>query len=355
QGSENAGDPDTKLSTVATIEEGRDFDPRGVLATYSQHCQPSTSKTSHHDPSILPGRGSLLPVNFGCKWDPVNYSCAYDCVFTAFTWIYLHATRSWQEKWARESLMAGFLSIHFKNVLSGLSGPTPIHTVPALFAKGRDTWRDQLSHHSPADFPRRGPEYASVTRILEVLADNRSPSHYAKIVLSCGTAGCSLRMKNLEAKYYMLTPLDWSTSTGTTTSPHHESLEVWIKKHYSSPDLTKTADRCVRCQQRFSRRLVFLRPTWIWVEVFPEFGDVIIPALKISLGSATLRLATVIYHNGNHYRACLCDPSEAWWFYDGQQDGGRPTPLSKVTDERDLLQCGSKFNVTALVYCLVDR
>jgi hypothetical protein len=239
-------------------------------------------------------------------------------------------------------------------VQSGPDRPTPNYTVPALFTKGRDAWRDRLFEAKPTEFPRRGSCFASVTRILEALADDRNPSHYATIILSCGTTGCPLRMKNLEGRYYMLTPTDWNTSTGKT-SPHHESLETWIKKHYSSPRLTKTADRCARCQRRFSRKLVFSEPTWIWLEDFPEYDDVIIPALEISLGSATMRLATVMYHNGNHYRARLCDTSTAWWFYDSQVNGGRPMPIPGVSDGRELFHCESDFNITALVYSLVDQ
>ena len=338
-GFEDTDNPSTEPETPAAIE---DTNCERTLITFGQ-----PEITSRHDDPLNP-----LPMQFGCKWDPVDYSCAYDCIFTAFAWIYFHATDTWREKWTQESPTAHFLSGHFKNILSALSGPTPDHTVPALFAEGRDTWRDRLSQRSPTEFPRRGPKYASATRVLEVLAKDRNPSHYATIVLSCTTAGCPLRVKNLEAKYYMLVPLDWETSTGQT-SPHLESLETWIKSHYSSPDLTNTAEWCARCQRRFSRKLVFRQPTWIWLEVFSECRDVIIPALKISLGSATLRLAAVIYFNGNHYRARLCDPSENWWFHDGQWYGGRPRPLLKIPDERDLFQCGD-FNVTALVYCLMD-
>jgi hypothetical protein len=333
-GSRNADDSSTELDTaVATVRQ---------LET--SHCNP---------PLVSPGGRNPLPTNFGCKWDPVDYSCAYDCIFTTFTWIYIHATHTWQQNWAQESAIAGFLSNHFGNILSGLLGPTPDSTVPALFTKGRDAWRDTLSQYDPTKFPRRGPKFISVTDILEVLADDRTPSHYATIILSCSTPGCSLRMKNLEAKYYILTPSDWNASTETTALPHHESLEAWIKNYYSSRHLT--ANQCSQCQHRFPRKLVFRKPTWIWFEVFPELNHAVIPALKISLGSATLRLAAVIYHNGVHYRARLCDPSEVWWVYDGQLNGGRPTPIAGVPDGIDLFQCGIDFKITALVYCLVDQ
>jgi hypothetical protein len=293
-------------------------------------------------------------MNFGCEWDAEDYSCPYDCVFTVFAWIYLHATSTWWGKWSRESPMAASLSDHFERISFGLSGPTPNRTVPSLFTEGRDAWRDSLSQYSPADFPRRGPSFASVSRALEILANSRHPSYYATALLSCGTPGCPRRVKNLDARHYMLVSSDWTIATGATTPPYHESLEMWIKSHYSSPQLTKTPDQCARCQQQFVRQLVFLEPTWIWFEVFPQYMHVVIPALKISLGSANLRLAAVIYYNGVHFRARLCDPSEAWWFYDGQRDGGRPTPLSKITNEGELFQCGDEFRMTALVYCLAD-
>ena len=146
---ENSGEPET----ITTVKED------------DRNCDSSTQ----------------LPVKFGCKWDPVDYSCAYDCIFTAFTWIYFHATSTWRERWRRESAAANFLSKHFENILVGLSGPAPDHAVPTLFAEGRDAWRDRLSEYNPTEFPRQGPKYASVTRILEVLADDRNPSHYATV------------------------------------------------------------------------------------------------------------------------------------------------------------------------------
>ena len=298
--------------------------------------------------------GPQLPVKFGCKWDPVDYSCTYDCVFTTFAWIYFHATNTWQRRWEQESATTKLLSGHFGSILASLSGPTPDHTIPALFAKGRDTWRDRVSEYHPTEFPRRGPKYVSVTRILEVLANDCNPSHYATVLLPCGTTGCPLRAKNLEARYYMLTPTDWNTSTGRTSTPYLKSLETWINKHYSSPRLTKTAERCGWCQQRFSRKLVFRQPIWTWFEVFPEFRHVIVPAQKISLRSATLQLTAVIYFGNMHYWARLCEPSGTWWFYDGQRYRGQPTLLSGGFDEGDLFQCGSDFVITALVYCLID-
>jgi len=326
-----------------------DFSPHGTLVMDGQ----LETAYYHGGPSVLPGGRNPLPMNFGCIWDPVDHSCAYDCVFTAFTWIYLHATRVWQERWAGESPTASFLSDCFQKISSGLPGPTPNHTVPALFAEGRDAWRDRLSQSNPNTFPRRGPNPTTITMILEILADDRNPSHYATIVLSCGTPNCPLRIKNLDARYYILTPSDWNTSTGQTMPPHHESLETWIEKHYSSRRPKNIADRCARCQRQFSRKLAFLEPTWIWLEVFPEYDHIIIPALEISLGSTTMRLAAVMYHGGDHYRARFCDPSGAWWFYDGLLNGGRPTPALDVSDEGDLFRCGSGYMITALVYCLV--
>ena len=337
--------------TVDTdIADTKSDTAEGALATRGQ----LNTLSLHNSPSVVPGRRNLLPVAFGCEWDPVDYSCSYDSIFTAFAWMYLHAASAWQEKWAGESVIADLLSHHFRKVSSALLGSTPDLTVPTLFTKGRDAWRDVLSEHDPIKFPRRGSQYASVTEILEVLTKSRNPFHFATIVLSCGTAGCHVRVKNLEASYYMLTPTDWNTSTGAAEPPKHESLETWIKGHYSSPCLTNTAERCGRCQRRFSRKLVFWGLTWIWLEVFPECLHVVVPALQISLGSVTLRLAAVIYGSGSHYRARLHDPSGAWWFYDGQMNRGRPTPDLLVSDWSDIFNCGSTFSITALVYCLVD-
>ena len=78
-----------------------------------------------HDPA--PGPSNLLtsaPMTccFRCKWDSINYSCSYDCVFTAFTWIYLHATEDWRVTWTGESLVMKILSHHFKTILHALKG-----------------------------------------------------------------------------------------------------------------------------------------------------------------------------------------------------------------------------------------
>ena len=321
----------------------KDFSELGTMTVAEEDSQKHNS-----------GPQPQLLVKFGCKWDPVDYSCAYDCVFTTFAWIYFHTTDTWQRRWEQELATTKLLSEHFRSILASLSGPTPNHTVPALFAKGQDIWRDRVSEYNPTEFPWRGPKYVSVTCILEVLADDRNPSHYATILLSCGTMGCPLRTKNLGARYYMLTPTDWNTSTGRISTPYLKSLETWINKHYSSPRLTKTAEWCRQCQQWFSRKLVFQLPTWTWFEVFPEFRHVIIPALKISLRSATLQLMAVIYFGNMHYQAHLCEPSGTWWFYDGQQHGGQPTLLSGGFDEGDLFQCGSDFVITTLVYCLIN-
>ena len=356
-GLENVEDSSAESDGNAAVEEGDDNNFGDCDRDFSPHktpviCGQLEMMYHHGGPSVSPGGRNPLPMNFGCKWDPVDHPCTYDCVFTAFAWIYLHSTRAWQERWAGESPIASFLSNYFQKVSFSLSEPTPDHTVPALFAEGRDAWRDKLSRSDPNVFPRRGPHPTAVTGILEVLADDRNPSHYATLVLSCGTPNCPLGIKNLDARYYVLTPSDWNTSTGRTMLPHHESLETWIKKHYSSRRLTNIAERCARCQQQFSRKLAFGEPTWIWLEVFPEYNDVIIPAFEISLGSTTMRLAAVMYHGNDHYRAHFCDPSGAWWFYDGMLNRGRPTPVLDVSNEGDLFRCGSGYKITALVYCL---
>ena len=365
----NHGDPD-EIADVEMVDVGSDdvedsgiesdveddadnysFKPTG---TFSPQTQLTSASRRGDSTSVLPRGRNPPPMTFGCRWDAENYSCSYDCVFTVFAWIYLHATPAWRDKWTQGSPMATLLSDHFERILSGLLGPTPDRIVPALFAEGRDVWRDLLFQRSATDFPRCGPIFASVSRVLEVLADDQRPSHYVTAILFCGTPGCPRKVKNLGARPYMLVSSDWSTAIGTTTPPHHESLETWIKNHYSSPHLTKTPDQCMRCQRPFSRRFIFLEPMWIWFEVFPQYLHVVIPALKITLGLVVLRLVAMIYYNGIHFRARLCDPSENWWFYDGQQNGGRPTPLSKITKEGELFQCGTGFGLTALVYCLAN-
>ena len=313
-----------------------------------------TVRDSVEAPNCSPGLGRNPPPGFGCKWDSVNYSCAYDCVYTVLAWVYFHATHTWREKWTRESLMASFLSDHFEKILSSPSEPTSNLTMSRLFTEGRDAWRDVLYHHNPVDFPRRGSKFASLARLLEILAKDQHPSHYATVFLSCNTPGCPPRVKNIRAKYYMLTRNNWNAVTRTTTPPHHESLEAWIKNHYSSPRLTKTRDRCTHCQKRFARELVFSGPTWTWFDVVRDCRHAVIPTLKLSLGSVSLRLAAIIYSNIDHYRARISDPSGVWWFYDGRCNGGQLERLPKLTNETELFKCGDGYDIAALVYCLVD-
>ena len=349
----DTGSLGTELDAMVIIEDNA----IGCESNYGcapQHNSNQPTATPRCDPPrpVFCGGSNPLSMDFGCQWDSVDYSCSYDCVFTIFVWIYIHATRAWRETWIQESQMASFLSGHFERILFGMSGPTPNQAIPPLLTEGRDKWRDLLSQSSPTDFPRRGSMFASVTVVLEALANDRNLSYFTTILLSCGTPGCPPVVKNLRPSHYMLTPADWSNATGKTTLPYHESLEVWIKSHHSSPYITRMPDRCGRCQQPFSRKLVFREPTWTWFEVFPQYQHVIIPALKISLGSVTLQLAAIIYHNGSHYRARLCDPSETWWFYDGKCNRGRLTSPLKITNEGELFHCGDHYGITALIYCL---
>ena len=103
----------------------KDFSELGTMTVAEEDSQKHNS-----------GPQPQLLVKFGCKWDPVDYSCAYDCVFTAFAWIYFHTTDTWQRRWEQELVTTKLLSEHFRSILASLSGPTPNHTVPALFAKG---------------------------------------------------------------------------------------------------------------------------------------------------------------------------------------------------------------------------
>ena len=93
-----------------------------------------------------------------------------------------------------------------------------------------------------------------------------------------------------------------------------------------------------------------MTPPWIWFEIFVEQPHVVLPSFKISLASDTYRLATVLYGNAYHFVAHLSTPSGIWWYYDGQVNGGQPV-VDTITHEEDLIACGDRYTMNALVYC----
>jgi len=94
----------------------------------------------------------------------------------------------------------------------------------------------------------------------------------------------------------------------------------------------------------------FLGPPWIWFEVFVGQADVVLPLFKLTFSLHTYRLAAVIYGNACHFVTRLSTPSGTWWYYDGQDNGGRPI-VDKITCEEDLITCRAGYTMNVLVYC----
>lgn len=90
--------------------------------------------------------------------------------------------------------------------------------------------------------------------------------------------------------------------------------------------------------------------TMVWFEVFLEQPHVVLPSFELSLLSSTYQLAAVVYGNGSHFVACLSTPLGAWWYYDGQVNGGRPVADS-ITHNEDLVTCRAGYTMNALIYC----
>ena len=93
-----------------------------------------------------------------------------------------------------------------------------------------------------------------------------------------------------------------------------------------------------------------MTPPWIWFEIFVEQPHVVLPSFKILLASDTYRLAAVLYGNACHFVTRLSTPSGIWWYYDGQVNGGQPV-VDTITHEEDLIACGDRYTMNALVYC----
>ena len=318
----------------------------------------SNTKHSKHPPCIPTPQLSSPPVpalqisDFGCKWDPINYSCSYDCVFMTFAWMYFHGTEHWRTTWMGQSRAARTLSHHLRIILRAIEGPAENRAnsrIPALFSRGRDAFRDVLSEEDPRMFKRHGPVDASLIDILASLSNGETPNKYHSFISSCGGPRCNIRIITPAGAPYMLTPRIWASITHSEDPPHHESLQGWVMrwldwKALSSPRF------CAGCHAERSQAHSFLQPPWIWFEIFVEQPHVALPSFQLTFSSCTYRLAAAIYGNGCHFIARLSTPSGTWWQYDGQANNGRATAAS-IARQEDLLTCGGRYTLNALLYC----
>lgn len=307
---------------------------------------------AHGHTLTLPSSPFHIP-GFGCRWDPVDYSCSYDDVATAFAWMYLHGTEHWRVTWAGKSAPAKTLSHHFKIILRTIAeGPVDGPTVSALFSRGRNAFRDVLSGENPGMFRRHGPVYACLVDILESLSRGETTCQYFSFVATCSGQNCAPRLVTPAGAPYMLTSHVWASITNSENRPYHESLQEWVVRWFNRK-ASSLQNPCPGCHSDRSVTRSFLKPPWIWFQNFIEQPDVVLPSFVLSFSSYTYRLAAAMYGDGNHFVARLSTPAGTWWHYDGQVNGGQPTPVS-ITREEDLLTCGGSYKLVALLYCRVS-
>ena len=353
---------DDRMDTDATLQSDESevelelVDKVGLSPGDTKHTEQSPPDTAR---GHLPTPGSSNPLtqtspvhNFGCRWDPVDYSCSYDCVFTTFAWMYFDATEHWQTTWASQVPAAKTLSRHFKTILHTLEGPAENQSdqrIATLFSRGRNAFRDVLSGESPEMFKRRGPVGASLNDILDFLSRNQSSSRYFSFISSCGGPNCNIRAKTPAGAPFMLLPAVWTSITHSEDPPYHESLQEWVSG-FIDHKASLSSRFCSGCDTEYSQTRSFLQPSWIWFEIFVGQTHVVLPSFELSLSSHAYRLAAVIYGDNCHFVARLSTRTGTWWYYDGRVNGGRPVADS-IARKEDLLTCGDRYTMHALVYC----
>ena len=314
----------------------------------------SHSCTPIPQPSDVPMPNQQIHT-FGCRWDPNDYSCSYDVVFTALIWAYSHANEGWRATWAGQNAAAQTLSRHFKTIVHTIQGPANGRSppsIPMLFSRGRNAFRDVLSEGNPRTFRRRGPVFACLTDILSTISHLEQSSQYLSVVSYCGGANCTIKTKKPPGAPTMLTPYIWKCISGSEVLPYHQSLQEWVAR-WLDWNVASLPSSCSGCHREYSRTRSFLSPPWIWFEIFLEQPHVVLPAFKLSFSPHTYRLAAVMYGDGSHFVARLSTPCGTWWHYNGQEHGGRPTAVS-ITSEEELLTCGNGYIANALLYCMID-
>ena len=346
---------DTSLTPDESEAELEHIDEVGLSLSHAKlGC---SGKSSHKGPTTghVHGPQASDPTpqiyDFGCRWDPVDYSCSYDCIFMAFAWVYFHATRLWRTTWTGDSAPAKTLSKHFKIILRALEGPVnnqPASQIPILFSRGRDALRDVLSGENPGMFRRHGPVDACLADILHSLSRGEKSSKYFSFISTCTGQKCTPKILTPAGAPFMLTSTNWASITHSENPPHHESLQEWVTRWFNQKG-SHLPRACPGGCAEHSLTCSFLKPAWIWFEIFIEQPDVVLPSFELTFSTYSYRLAAALYGNGHHFIARLCTPSGTWWLYDGQENGGRPM-VASIVGEEDLLRCGG-YVLNALLYC----
>ena len=305
-----------------------------------------------HSYTLTSPTSSFHIPGFGCQWDPVDYSCSYDCIITAFAWMYSHGTEHWRATWAGESAAAKILSRRFKIILRAIEGPAN-DPVSVLFSRSRDAFRDVLSEENPRMFKRHGPVFASLVDILHSLSLRETTSQYFTFVATCSGRNCTPGLITPTGAPYILTPNVWASITGSENQPYHESLQEWVVRWFDWKASSSRRRPCMWCHTDRVLTRSFVKPPWIWFELFFGHPHVVLPSFVLSFSSYTYRLAAAMYGNGRHFVAHLSTPSGTWWHYDGKANGGQPIAVS-IAHEEDLLTCGGSYTLNALVYCLAS-
>ena len=294
-----------------------------------------------------PAPSSLIYL-FGCPWDSTDYSCAYDCVFMALAWIYLHAPPAQRTAWATKPTAAQVLTRSFRNISTAFEPRSDGHRTTerytSLFETGRDAFRDALSNHDSALF-KRGQACITIGDILGHLAGNMP-------FTSTVTCDCTHAITEHVGASYMLTPKIRKAMTGEEAEPVQKSLAEWLSKFviFKAPLEPRTCSQCDGVRQE---SLSFRRLPWIWFSILANHPRIALPSLKISLGSDSYRLAAVIYGDDKHFVARLGTPSGTWHDYDGIVKCGKPGKALLIESEQDLATYKDPHTMCALVYCLV--
>ena len=131
-----------------------------------------------------------------------------------------------------------------------------------------------------------------------------------------------------------------------------ETLLARFIKSLSDPGELSPCHTCRGATQVES--LTMVTPSWIWFETNARDTMSPLPSLVFELPGQRLiyDLISVIYRGENHFTACIQDPSNKWWSYDGMWRFGAARH-DRVEITTDLLHNGRRY-AAFLIYRRTD-
>lgn len=262
-----------------------------AIATTSRH---DVTRQEHQVRTQLRG---------GPLWDSTDYSCAYDVVLTSL--LALMTTLKSSFSGDLLGLLVG--NSHcaesiFKIVDLTLTAE-PLDLSTRRLTHVRDEIRDILYAAQPDRFARRGPTFAAVSAILDVLFE-------AQI-----TAGHGLVLQQTGPRPFR-------------TLLYSRELVTATAGVASTPEWLHAVNNCPQGP------LIFVTPPlWYFCEVATTDLS---PKLQISLACTfhdsvgaplTYRLITIIYLDHSHFTQAVIPSTEQMFFYDGQSRNGDFQPI----------------------------